>query len=375
MKLLSVCFFTCLLLFLCGCSTVLNQSNDNDVILKQAQAVCKDELICKYAFSAIKTNDPYECTKIKKDYSAGFMSDIDWAYKVTGCMLFVAKQTNDVAICDIIRSYDPDDEGLISDSPTQECYKYFNLSKKTPPPVSNTKPDSEAEKKPSNLEVVQNISSSSAQMDKLVLECKFENTYTCQDGETPLEAKNVFFANGKEGKGIELKPGASLIYPYEENFNIKQGTIQFWFKPDTSLLDSQTHLFFQHQSPSDNANLRFRLLLSSQNGACNHCYETYIYTGEDQGASKELSEEDEDLNSWYYMATTWDSSTIKIYLNGILLDTYTGKMNIGSPSDRIYIGSYYPVGDFAVANGIMDELKIYNYVRTESQIKEDFKPT
>jgi len=207
----------------------------------------------------------------------------------------------------------------------------------------------------------------------LLLYCKFDDSLTCEDGETPMESAGISFNTGFDGGAVEISDDDILSYPYTNNLNIIQGTISMWFKAPDTLWDGNDHIFFHHQSSSNNANLRFRFLGVSQNGACTNCYESYMFTGVDQGASIEFSEGDyPSVNGWYFLTTTWDSSTIKIYLNGELVDTWTGSMSIGSPSDRFYIGSYSPYGPDYVANGLIDELKIYDYIKTDEEIMNDY---
>jgi hypothetical protein len=79
------------------------------------------------------------------------------------------------------------------------------------------------------------------------------------------------------------------------------------------------------------------------------------------------------LNSWTYIAATYDGSSIKLFINGVLVKTttgetattfarYTNNWIIGRRSGATY--SYF--------NGFIDEVKIYNYARTEAQIKADY---
>ena len=70
------------------------------------------------------------------------------------------------------------------------------------------------------------------------------------------------------------------------------------------------------------------------------------------------------LNTWHYVVATWDGTTAKIYVDGIL------DMTPGTLASPIDSSSSYPVmiGDYgnasAVFNGYIDEVKIYNRALT-----------
>lgn len=84
-------------------------------------------------------------------------------------------------------------------------------------------------------------------------------------------------------------------------------------------------------------------------------------------------------NQWQYVTITWDGSTtasnIKMYINGIEEDSYgtTTDASTTRADDNtatILIGAASNVG-VRVWDGFIDDLKVYNYVRTPTQIIED----
>ncbi len=68
---------------------------------------------------------------------------------------------------------------------------------------------------------------------------------------------------------------------------------------------------------------------------------------------------------WLHVSATYDGTNMKLYLNGKLLDSRTPAA-----------GLYTPNGDFAFSSsgetmdGAMDEIRIWDYVRSEAQIRE-----
>ncbi|MEK6875647.1 MAG: LamG domain-containing protein [Nanoarchaeota archaeon] len=87
-----------------------------------------------------------------------------------------------------------------------------------------------------------------------------------------------------------------------------------------------------------------------------------------------LSSKEIPLNEWSHVAATWDSSifggTVKLYLNGKLLNTYSqGITPVGNNAMKLIGGnaSAYPRSAF---DGLIDELKIYNIVKTPTEISQ-----
>ncbi|WP_179334700.1 Ig-like domain-containing protein [Winogradskyella costae] len=74
-----------------------------------------------------------------------------------------------------------------------------------------------------------------------------------------------------------------------------------------------------------------------------------------------------ELNTWYHVAVSYDSpaQTLKLYKDGVLIDTNT---NVLPPvnGNEVNIGSYNDAGN--LFNGAIDEVRIWNVVRTENQI-------
>lgn len=74
------------------------------------------------------------------------------------------------------------------------------------------------------------------------------------------------------------------------------------------------------------------------------------------------------LNEWTHIAATYDSLQLKLYVNGNLESTKDLTGGIYTNDMPIYIGCniFYSGENF---NGIIDEVRIYNYALTEDEIK------
>ena len=71
-------------------------------------------------------------------------------------------------------------------------------------------------------------------------------------------------------------------------------------------------------------------------------------------------------NQWIHVLTTYNSSSAKLYLNGLLVDTESSIGNINITSDKFYIGSFR--GSFNFFNGSIDDVRIYNRALSQAEI-------
>jgi hypothetical protein len=82
--------------------------------------------------------------------------------------------------------------------------------------------------------------------------------------------------------------------------------------------------------------------------------------------------------NWHHLAMTWQKNTtngFKSYLDGILVDQ-RNSANVNLPiltNDRTFLGSFTSIGEFI--NGQLDEVRIWDVVRTQSQIQENMNQT
>jgi len=75
------------------------------------------------------------------------------------------------------------------------------------------------------------------------------------------------------------------------------------------------------------------------------------------------------INRWYHVASTYDGQTIRLYVDGTLVGSNSvGSIPVGN-SSPLYL-SYNDVGGFPYfLTGQMDEVRIWNYARTQGQIQ------
>ncbi len=73
-------------------------------------------------------------------------------------------------------------------------------------------------------------------------------------------------------------------------------------------------------------------------------------------------------NEWHYFTMTYNRSQWYLYMDGVLATSNVGETRaMYVTNGNFSVGS----GDARYANGIVDEVKVYNYARTQKQITED----
>jgi|GEM_PF-788793 len=76
------------------------------------------------------------------------------------------------------------------------------------------------------------------------------------------------------------------------------------------------------------------------------------------------------VGEWAYITATYDGSNAKVYLNGVEKASLPATGDIRSNSGVTRIGLYEGGGNYNT-DGQIDEVRIYNYARTQKQILED----
>jgi hypothetical protein len=73
------------------------------------------------------------------------------------------------------------------------------------------------------------------------------------------------------------------------------------------------------------------------------------------------------LNAWHHVAATWDGSTVRLYLDGVLNNTpaaYTA--SLGTDTRPVYLGGR--IGSTDVTSGTIDDVRFYNRCLTAAEI-------
>ena len=75
------------------------------------------------------------------------------------------------------------------------------------------------------------------------------------------------------------------------------------------------------------------------------------------------------VNVWSHLAMTYDASTLKVYVNGVLSDSMARTGNISASTSPLTIGGDLVYGQFF--HGAIDEVRVYNRALTQTEITTD----
>lgn len=208
----------------------------------------------------------------------------------------------------------------------------------------------------------------------LLLWLKFEGNLLGVGGETPLSQQGISYTTGKVGQAVQLDATGHLRYPVANNLDSREGTIEFWVQPNWDGSAKDIRVFFE---AGDNFNNGIFL---SKDGASNL---RFLQWGDDPTTpAVEVTTERglgfSGLNwvkgQWYHIAATWKGATreLAFYLNGELMQSATNGVNLPKVSTTFFvIGA--EIDNSHPAAAAIDELRIYNTMRTAQQIWQDYQ--
>ncbi len=100
----------------------------------------------------------------------------------------------------------------------------------------------------------------------------------------------------------------------------------------------------------------------------------FEFTGKDDNKNYYIGKGSATLNQWNHIAVTFDGKIGKVYLNGIKTEEKTLNMDVASfPSDNLLLGNN--LNRNGAMKGELDELRIWNKVKTQAEIQTDMYKT
>ena len=201
--------------------------------------------------------------------------------------------------------------------------------------------------------------------DKTLFYLNGNGTLQTHNGTAPVASSGVTFVDGLIDQGIHVGPQGFVQYQAENNVNSKEGTIEFWYKPDYDTKVSNVHRnFITIGSMYDHRNA----MEISIDGA--HNLVSYFNDGTNV-AGAGTSANDFVAEEWYYLAVVWNENGVQLYVNGILKSiTFRNpsleKFGYDTPA-TITIGGYFN-GNHGIS-GTIDEFRISTFARSEFEIK------
>lgn len=177
---------------------------------------------------------------------------------------------------------------------------------------------------------------------------------------------------GKTGKGINIDGSTQGIDIYSSGFanafSGAEGTISLWAKVSSPSIwtDGATRRLFTIGADANNR------VLIGRTAADNTLQFVYVANGTTQSINSTIGPS----NNWFHITIAWSKSAdyVKAYVNGVQsgttqtgLQTFTG--SLASTTTVIGAGSNTPTVSWS---GGLDQVKIYNYARTQAQIASDY---
>lgn len=193
--------------------------------------------------------------------------------------------------------------------------------------------------------------------------------YTCEGASVPANNSSALRSVIDTG----LNPG---------DLTPNRGTLSFWYKSNLDWDgDNQERVLFSANSDQfgNNANNRYFFLALRDNGRLRFEFEDS--NDSDFNVQTNNSTRNFNANEWVHIAVTWDMNNgdYGIYANGTLVGDLNNQSTTGllSQLNTLYIGdnrsNYVETG--RSANGVFDEVRLYAYAQTSTEILADMGET
>jgi len=215
-----------------------------------------------------------------------------------------------------------------------------------------------------------------APTEGLVAYYQFENDATDASGNgndgTIYEAT---FLEGVEGLGIHFDGIDDHVrVPNSTSINTSTFTVAFWWSFD-EIVEQNSHM------------------IDKKNGYNHHNYVVYLQRDSDFGIpgggltlrteasagpsswlSAEVHSVDLEADRFYFIAATYDQSTLKLFLDGEVVAQASGTVTGNTGDGDLVIAGRGDLVEDRFTNGICDELRIYNRALSEAEIQELYSP-
>lgn len=182
---------------------------------------------------------------------------------------------------------------------------------------------------------------------------KFEENANDETGSYPgiLSGGIICSFPGKNGKSCGFDGSDDQINI--SGIPINQFTISFWIKYNP--LSSVYNAVMSKETTGISG---FRIAMNGNTKKIS------FWTTESGGNLASISTSALNSNEWYHIAVSYDGSKGKIYLNGTKKEEKTG--NYIPSADKLYVGR---INGYTRWNGNIDELRFYNRVLTDEEIR------
>jgi hypothetical protein len=200
--------------------------------------------------------------------------------------------------------------------------------------------------------------------DSTSLQLLFENNATGVAGETPTTSSGLSYAAGVNGQGAVLGNPNQLRYLRSENIDPRQGTLEFWIKPQWAGNDGLTHSILKMGGGGG--------MLFGKDGANNlRCIFNRFSANSQPEVGTSINVSAWQAGVWRYVAFTWGGGQLRLYVNGVLqASTAVASLpDIDAAITTFQIGGDES-GDYISAT--IDELRLSSEPLTAQEIQQTY---
>lgn len=182
---------------------------------------------------------------------------------------------------------------------------------------------------------------------------------------TGVFAGNPGWTWGKVGHAVEFNDANDAVQIQAHGLNPNTGAIALWASAEA--FPQLTHYLFGHTS-SDEWNNCIQLYVQVYRGDPNG----YLQLG--LGDSRPSAWRIQSLETlrWYHIVITWDGESYEVYVDGEIKvnGSYEGLYELGESADIGNNGHPIPESRNESFFGMIDEVRVYNRVLSESEVRE-----
>lgn len=165
-------------------------------------------------------------------------------------------------------------------------------------------------------------------------------------------------SSGKFGKALSFGSGSIVTINDSASLDLTSGmTLEAWVNPTT--LSGWMNLIFKQDNSSGVV-----YVLQGSTSPAQHPSFGGSFSGTNLSAPSSLP-----LNTWSHVAGTYDGTTMKFYVNGLLVASRPQTGPIATSTGPLTIGGNVVYGENW--NGLIDEVRIYNRALSQNEIHAD----
>lgn len=186
-----------------------------------------------------------------------------------------------------------------------------------------------------------------------VVEYTFNNVYTNVAGTAPFAANAgtsfVTDRHGNANSALNIAETGTTATIVDLPYGVAPRTVSVWVKRNANNVFGNSSVYHYGH------NMGYDLSVTAGD----------VRTSPD-GSNQHIAGTTNNLNVWDHLVNSYDGTTSKLYKNGALLSAITMSLNTENNSDIFKLGLNR--GDMPLFDGAVDDLKIYNYALTDTEV-------